>query len=198
MRRWTSSRSQSAASAPTTSSLNAIWASGPLLLAAKLRWVGRTASRVRPSMIAIVRIACAFGSIACQAPMRSSRRRGPSAIATARSRGAPAAGGGAGSTSGDRDAAPNGVLDRGRQRKARDARAGNDDVEDGRRFGHCGRLLRPHCRTDEESHTGSWAAAPFWRPDSIFSRRCGAIPSCRAQGRCARRDGWRCGCAQCG
>ena len=82
--RWTPSRSQSAESAPTTSSLKAIWASGPRSFVAKLRWGKRMASRTSPSMIAIDRIGCAFGSIAAQAPTCSSRRRGPSAIATVR------------------------------------------------------------------------------------------------------------------
>ena len=87
-RRATPSRSHSVVRARTMSSVKAIWASGsPSLLASKWRCGRRTASRTRPSMIPILRIGCALGSIASQAPMRSKRRRGPSAIATARSGG---------------------------------------------------------------------------------------------------------------
>ena len=96
----------------------------------------RTASRTSPSMIAISRMACAFGPIASQAPMRSSRRRGPSAIATVRSGVAPAPGAGAGSTTAIETPGAHRLLDRGRQRQAGRARAGDDDVEDGSWFGH--------------------------------------------------------------
>ena len=83
--RWTPSRSHSAESAPTTSSLNAIWASGAPLFASKWRWGGRTASCVLAvhDRHRADRLAPSAQSPA-QAPTRSSSRRGPSAIATVR------------------------------------------------------------------------------------------------------------------
>ena len=108
----------------------------PVVFGPKLRCGRRTASRTSPSMIAIETMACAFGSIASQAPMRSSRRRGPSAIATVRSGGRARAGRGRRIDDGDRNAAPHRLLDRGRERQAGSARAGDDDVEDGSGFRH--------------------------------------------------------------
>ena len=76
---------------------------------------------------------------------------------------------------GDGRAFPHRLLDRGCKRQSGRAAAGDDDVEDGSGFGHVRRLLPVHCRADQKPHNGSWAAAPFSSPDSIFSRRCGAI-----------------------
>ena len=127
------------------------------VLGVETQMLRRTASRTSPSMIAIERMACALGSIASQAPMRSMRRRGPSAIATVRSGVALAPGGGAGSTSAIETPASHRLLDRGRQRQAGRARAGDDDVEDGGRLGHTARLLPAHCRTDEaKGQGGTW------------------------------------------
>ena len=47
----------------------------------------------------------------------------------------------------DRNAAPRRLLDRGRQRKAGRARAGDDDVEDGSRFARGSFQKAAHCRT---------------------------------------------------
>ena len=74
--------------------------------------------------------------------MRSSRRRGPSAIATVRS-GVALAPGGARIDERDRNAAPHRLLDRRRERQAGRARAGDDDVEDRSEFRHEAFSLRP-------------------------------------------------------
>jgi hypothetical protein len=52
---------------------------------------------------------------------------------------------------GDGGALPHRLLDRGRERQSGCAAAGDDDVKNGSRFGHCGRLLPAHCRTDGKS-----------------------------------------------
>ena len=103
-------------------------------------------------MIAIDRIGWALGSIASQAPICSSRRRGPSAIATVRKGAWLARGRRPRIDDGDGRALPHRLLDRGCERQSGRAAAGDDDVEDGSGFGQCGRLFPAHCRTDESPY----------------------------------------------
>ena len=80
--------------------------------ASNLRCGRRTASRTPPSMMSILRIGCELGATASQAPIPSRSRRGPGAIATARSGASRAfrAGLGAGSTTATAAPSPSACL----------------------------------------------------------------------------------------
>ena len=86
---------------------------------------------------------------------------------------------------------PHRLLDRGCEREPGRAAAGDDDVEDGSGFGHCGRLLPAHCRTDDKSIPAlgtwrhflpripcfQWLAAPFPSdPRDAVARNSGRAP----------------------